>query len=100
MLRICERSNKFSDFRSEISDLLTKAESISRQLNGWIESLKNSDIKGIRYLNDKGRARMQQKKEFDEFDAQIKAMVEKAAKEREEQRRKERENSTGSDDRI
>lgn len=88
MLRICERSNKFSNFRSEISNLIGREESISKQLNGWIESLKNSDIKGVRYLNDKERAKIQQKNDDDEFDRKIKYLVEKAAKEREEQRRK------------
>jgi len=87
MLRICERSNKFSNFRSEISNLILRSESISKQLNGWIESLKNSDIKGVRYLNDSERAKIQQRREREEFDQEIKAIVEKAAKEREEQRR-------------
>ena len=91
MLRICERSNRFSNFKSEISNLIRREESISKQLNGWIESLKNSDIKGVRYWNDKDRVRTQQKSEADEFDREIKAMVEKAANEREEQRRIERE---------
>lgn len=88
MLRICERSNKFSNFRSEISNLISRVESISKQLNGWIESLKNSDIKGVRYLNDRVRADIQRSKEDEEFDREIKSMVEKAAREREEQRRK------------
>lgn len=88
MLRISDRSTKFSNFRSEISNLISRAESISKQLNGWIESLKNSDIKGVRYLNDRERARIRQKSEADEFDQEIKAMVEKAAKEREEERRR------------
>ena len=87
MLRICERSNKFSNFRSEISNLIIRTESVSKQLNGWIESLKNSDIKGIRYLNDRERAKISGRRESDEFDQEIKAMVEKAAKEREEQRK-------------
>ena len=87
MLRLCERSDKFSNFRSEISNLILREESISKQLNGWIESLKNSDIKGVRYLNDRERAKIRQKNEADEFDQEIKSMVEKAAKEREEQRK-------------
>jgi four helix bundle protein len=87
MLRICDRSNKFSNFKPEISNLIFRAESISKQLNGWIESLKNSDIKGVRYLNDRERAKIRQKTEADEFDQEIKAMVEKAAREREEQRK-------------
>lgn len=90
MLRICERSNKFSNFRSEITNLIEGEESISKQLNGWIESLKNSDIKGVRYLNDRERIRIQQKKEADDFDQEIRSLVEKAAKEREEERRLER----------
>jgi four helix bundle protein len=87
MLRICERSNKFSNFRSEISNLISRSESISKQLNGWTEALKNSDIKGVRYLNDRERSRINQKQEAEDFDREIKAIVEKAAKEREEQRR-------------
>jgi four helix bundle protein len=90
MLRMSERSNKFSNFRSEISNLILRSESISKQLNGWIESLKNSDIKGVRYLNDKERVRIRERQESDEFDREIKAMVEQAAREREEQRRRER----------
>ena len=87
MLRICERSNKFSNFRSEISNLITRSESISKQLNGWTEALKNSDIKGVRYLDDRERAKVQYRKEAEEFDWEIKAIFEKAAKEREEKRR-------------
>lgn len=87
MLRLCERSEKFSNFKSEISNLIKREEIISKQLNGWIESLKNSDIKGIRYLNDKERARIEQDKAAKEFDEEIKAMVENAAREREEKRR-------------
>lgn len=68
MLRLCERSQKFSELRSEISDLIENAKSISRQLNGWIESLKNTEIKGAKFLNDKERTRLKRKEERDEFD--------------------------------
>lgn len=54
----------------------------SKQLNGSIESLKNSDIKGVRYLNDRVRMKIQNDKEDGEFDREIKAIVAKAAKER------------------
>jgi len=87
MLRIRERSNKFSSFRSEISNLILRDESISKQLNGWIESLKNSDIKGVRYLNDRERDKIRERKESEDFDQEIRSIVEKAAKEREDQRR-------------
>src|SRR5439155_18290039 len=45
----------FDDFKSEISDLKSMAESISRQLRGWADSLQNSEIKGQRYLTEKSR---------------------------------------------
>jgi four helix bundle protein len=40
----------FADLRSEISDLRTRAESISRQLRAWSDSMQNSEIRGQRYL--------------------------------------------------
>ena len=73
ILRLCERVPKFENFKFEISNLIKGATNVSRQLNGWIESLKNSDIKGVRYLNDKGRQRRQEQREFDEFDRQMAA---------------------------
>src|SRR5258708_5904527 len=45
MLRLCEAVSRFLNFRSEILDLIGRATNISKQLNGWIESLKNTDIK-------------------------------------------------------
>ncbi len=45
MLRMCEGLERFSNFRSEISNLIGMAVNISKQLHGWIDSLKNSEIK-------------------------------------------------------
>jgi four helix bundle protein len=69
--RLCERVLKFDNFKSEILNLINKAQIISKQLNGWLESLKNSDIKGVRYLTDKERQKIQRNKEFEEFDRQM-----------------------------
>lgn len=38
--------------KSEISNLRSQAESISRQLFAWSQSLQNSGVKGARYLTD------------------------------------------------
>ena len=73
ILRLCERVSKFENFKFEISNLITGTTNVSRQLNGWIESLKNSDIKGVRYLNDREREKRQKQREFDEFDQQMAA---------------------------
>ena len=42
MLRLCESSPRFSNFKFEISNLIGRVKNVSKQLNGWLESLKNS----------------------------------------------------------
>ncbi len=71
MLRLCEGVERFSDLRSEISNLIGLAVNISKQLHGWIESLKNSDIKGVKFLTDKERVRFNRDKEMAEFDKEM-----------------------------
>src|SRR5215213_9702151 len=41
MLRMCEGLDRFSNFKSEISNLIGMGVNISKQLHGWIDSLKN-----------------------------------------------------------
>ena len=48
-----------ADLKSEISNLKAQAESCSRQLRAWADSLQNSAITGPRHLNDKSRANYQ-----------------------------------------
>ncbi len=67
MLHLLDRLPDFSNFRSEISDLRSKAESISRQLRAWADSLQNTDIRGTRYLTDKSRRIDKQAREREEF---------------------------------
>ncbi|HKY26727.1 MAG TPA: four helix bundle protein [Pyrinomonadaceae bacterium] len=66
-LCVCERLPPFSDLRSEISDLRSRAESISRQLRAWCDAVQNSDIRGQRYLTDRERQRAKLARERDEF---------------------------------
>ena len=67
MLCLFDRLPLLIDLKSEISNLKSHIEKVSRQLRGWAESLQNSDIKGHRYLTDKSRRRTQQSKEQEEF---------------------------------
>ena len=75
MLRLCENVPRFSNFKSEISNLIGMAVNISKQLHGWIESLKNSDIKGVKFLTNTERRRYafekEQTKEFEDFDQKM-----------------------------
>ncbi|MDD5676431.1 MAG: four helix bundle protein [Kiritimatiellae bacterium] len=62
MLCLLERKPVLQHLKSQISDLKSSAESCSRQLRAWAETLQNSDIPGTRYLNDDVRRREEQKK--------------------------------------
>jgi len=55
MLHFCDRLPDISDLKSEISNLRALAESCSRQIRAWADSLQNSDIRGQRHLNDQSR---------------------------------------------
>jgi four helix bundle protein len=61
MLTIMLGLDQMQDFKSEISDLRSSAESISRQLGAWLRSLQDTDIKGERHLNQAARAQYDRK---------------------------------------
>jgi len=61
MLLLLERLPYFTHLKSQISDLKSLAESISRQIRAWADSLQNTEIKGQRYLNEAVRDQHDQK---------------------------------------
>jgi four helix bundle protein len=67
MLRILETWKAFGVCKSQISDLIRRCENISKQLYGWIESLKNTEITGQRRLDEKARNRYEGKKDREQF---------------------------------
>lgn len=67
MLTLMERMESFSGMKTEISNLKSSAEGVSRQLRAWADSLQNSEIKGQRYLTNKERAAARERKEREEF---------------------------------
>src|SRR5688500_8985838 len=71
MLSLCEQVPRFSNFKSEISNLKAKGENISRQLHGGIDSLKESKIKGNKFLTRAEREKLEREKGCAEFDAQM-----------------------------
>jgi four helix bundle protein len=60
--RRARKANWSADLKSQISNLKSLAESCSRQLRGWADSLQNSEIKGQRHLTEKSRREDTQKK--------------------------------------
>jgi four helix bundle protein len=67
MMRVLERWKLFANCKSQIADFIVQCEKISKQLYGWIENLKNSEIPGQRRLDDKARNRYANKKEQEQF---------------------------------
>lgn len=72
MLSVCERVPRFANFRSEISNLRSRGENISKQLHGWIGSIKDSDIGAQRQLSQEVQQRIAKDLEFAELDIQMK----------------------------
>jgi len=72
MFCLLERLTYFAHLKSEIGDLKSLAESISRQLRAWADKLQNSPVTGQRYLTDKTRRLADEKKRSDAFLAKLK----------------------------
>jgi four helix bundle protein len=67
MLLLMDRLPYFVHLKSGISDLASRAESVSRQLRAWADSLQNSDFGGARYVTDKTRRKVGEKQSSREF---------------------------------
>lgn len=76
MLLFAERMNHMqgassANLRFQISNLKSQAESCSKQLRGWADSLQNSTIKGQRHLTQSSRADYDKRKRADAFMAKL-----------------------------
>ncbi len=87
MLCLLERVPAFDDLNSEISDLKSRATSVSRQLGAWIESLKNSEITGTRHMNDKKRDATEASRRRDAFLDEMKRIASRPSPELEDDSR-------------
>jgi len=67
-----ERLGNFEDLKSEISNLKSSAEAVSRQIRGWTAALQNTPIRGQRHLNERTRAEFEQEKSRKAFQAALK----------------------------
>ncbi len=74
MLHFCERLPEMAHLGSQTKSLASVAESCSRQLRGWADSLQNSDIKGQRHLNEQTRQAYDQALRAAEFWKRLEGM--------------------------
>lgn len=61
MLGVMRKTKRFQSLSNKIDKAKSSVESISRQLNGWTNSLQNSDIPGPKFLTDESRADFERK---------------------------------------
>jgi four helix bundle protein len=78
MLCLLDTLPSFSSLKSEISNLKSGAEGISRQLRASAESLQGSKIKGQRYLTEKSRHAEKAARERKEFLEKLRQIREQA----------------------
>ena len=67
MLFLLEGMKPFQSLDSEFRRLKTATESVCKQLGGWIRSLKDSELKGQRYVTEKTRKQAERARERKEF---------------------------------
>ena len=67
MCCLVDRLPGFTNLNSEIAAVKSKAESCSKQLKAWAESIQNSDYKGERYVTEKVKRSDQATREREEF---------------------------------
>jgi four helix bundle protein len=75
---ISNLSSEISNLRCEISDIIPVAESCSRQIRAWAESLQNTDIKGQRHLSDRTRREYDSRKRAAAFQREIQQRLRQA----------------------
>ena len=75
MLCLIEGIEGFVSLRREINRLKADAESCSRQLRSWADSLQNPELKGTRYLNDGERRKEADRKRAAAFQEKLQSLL-------------------------
>jgi four helix bundle protein len=79
MLCLFERFPFLQELISEIKSLKNRAESCSRQLKAWAQSLQDSDFKGERHVNQKTKRIEQAARDREEFLKELSEIRQKSA---------------------
>lgn len=75
MLCLFERIPLFQRLGSDIGELKRRAESCSKQLKAWIQSIQDSDFKGERHVNERTKRAAQTLREREEFMQELSAII-------------------------
>lgn len=70
-----ERLERFAHLKSQIADLKSRCEGVSRQVRAWAEHLQNTEIKGQRHLNEQTRADYTRGKRSEAFLEKLRRMA-------------------------
>lgn len=97
MLLFIEGEPGAEHLKSQISNLKSTAESCSRQLRGWADSLQNSDIRGQRHLNDGVRREFDARKRAAAFQEHLDKIVNEAQAKREAKQRQSNDDTPPTD---
>lgn len=79
ILSVIERLDGLDDLKSEISNLKSATEAVSRQIRGWTANLQNTSIRGQRYLNDQTQSAFEREKSRKKFEETLKKYRRSAA---------------------
>jgi len=79
MTCLLDRIPAFNELKPDLASIKAKAESCSRQLKAWAQSLQDSDMKGERHVNEKTRRADQAAREREEFLRELAEIRSKAA---------------------
>ena len=71
MLHFVDRLSHAASFQPEVSRLKSLAESCSRQIRAWANSLQNGNIQGQRHLHKQSQSEYQRKQRFAAFQRQV-----------------------------
>ncbi len=61
------KMKEFEGHKSKITEIMDIAESIARQLAGWLKNLKETDMRGQRHFTEKDKKLKEQKERADAF---------------------------------
>jgi four helix bundle protein len=96
--QVSNPESQISNLRFQISSVRSLAESCSRQIRGWADSLQNSDIPGQRHLNDSTRKAYDHKRRSTAFMNQIEETVRQQVEAWSRANAQSREKSQSADD--